>query len=74
MEGKNTISLNKRFYDLAAVKEGAEDFKGICSIRIKENAGFINVEIKPKAGHNQSTINGEFLNYVLGLMKNKATV
>lgn len=68
------LSLNRKFYDISAVKEALQDFRKVCNIRIKEKKESIDVEIEPISGHDASTISGEFLNYVLGIMKNKTIV
>lgn len=83
------ILLNKQFYSIDAVKEAIIDFEDICIGRIIDDTaladGTIAVELEPKqetesnhgTGQNMETyaqLEGEFCNYVLGLMKNKALI
>jgi hypothetical protein len=62
--------LNKKFYNIEAVKESLNDFKEVCNGKIlNEN---IEVELIPK--EEIANLEKEFCNYVLGLMKNKSMV
>jgi len=67
------ITLNKKFYDLSAVKESLEDFKEVCTSIIKNNEN-LEIILKPKDRELMNILGYEFCNYVLGLMKNKTLV
>ena len=64
------IKLDKKFYDLNAIKEALEDFKEVCEGKILNDT--IEVQLNPKGDINN--LDGEFCNYVLGLMKNNMLV
>ncbi len=66
------IRLNKRFYEKIAVEEAAKDFSHLAKFRIidsKENIIIVIEETKKTP-----QLKEEFINYVLGLMKNKTIV
>ena len=72
-ENKIKIELNKKFYDLDAVKESLKDFNKVCNGTIA-NKKVIEITLKPKDKSLTNILGYEFCNYVLGLMKNKTIV
>lgn len=73
-KNKIKIKLNKKFYDLNAVKESLKAFNKVCSGDIKKNKEIIKITLKPKDKSQTNILGHEFCNYVLGLMKNKIIV
>jgi len=73
-KGGVVVSLNRKFYDLNAVKESLRDFKQVCSGKIETAKKEIKVALMPREGKPDNTLGYEFCNYVLGLMKNKTLV
>ena len=66
------INLNKKFYDLGTIKESLDDFRAVCSGKVKNTKrGF---RIVLKANTQSPNLGHEFSNYVLGLMKNKMMI
>lgn len=63
------IRLNKKFYDKKAIEEAYRDFSHLANFRIVESKDDIIIAIEEikKTPH----LSEEFINYVLGLMKNK---
>ena len=71
---KDKIVLKKSFYNLDTVKEALDDFKGVCEGKIIAKKNNIEVFLEAKNKNLEKSLNNEFCNYVLGLMKNKALV
>ena len=64
------LVLNKKFYNKEVIKEALNDFKEVCEGKILNDR--IEIELEPKEKIAQ--LEGEFCNYVLGLMKNETIV
>lgn len=73
-KGEVVISLNKKFYDLKAIKESLGDFKQVCSGKVEMAKKEIKIVLLSRGGKPDNTLGYEFCNYVLGLMKNKTLV
>ncbi|MBD3164012.1 hypothetical protein GF323_02340 [Candidatus Woesearchaeota archaeon] len=67
MQEKIKITLNNQFYTRKAIQDTLKQFKELCSGRILNNR--FEIELSPK--ENIPNIEGEFYNYVLGMMKNE---
>ncbi len=67
MNSNIRIILNSKFYDQQSIKEALEDFKGACRGKILNDK--FEVELEPK--EQLDNLDGEFCNYVLGLIKNR---
>ncbi|MBO06188.1 MAG: HxsD-like protein [Candidatus Woesearchaeota archaeon] len=61
------IRLNNKFYDKETIKTALDDFKEACDGKILNDE--IEVKLEPKEAIND--LEGEFCNYVLGLIKNR---
>ncbi len=65
------LQLNKSFYSIDAIKEALSDFGDVCKgIIAKDEQSFIEIKLEPCV-QNASDLEGEFCNYVLGLMNSK---
>jgi hypothetical protein len=64
------IKLNNKFYSREMIEVALKDFKEACEGKILNND--LEIELMPK--ENVDKLNGEFCNYVLGLMKNRMLV
>ena len=64
------VRLNNKFYNKETVEQTLKDFKEVCKGKILN--GDIEVELEPK--EDVKELEGEFCNYVLGLMKNSIIV
>ena len=62
--------LDNKFYNKEAVEMALKDFEDICEGRILNDE--IEIELEPK--EDIKNLQGEFCNYVLGLMKNNNLV
>ena len=63
-----SIKINPRFYDALCIQETINEFNEICDASFDGTTLFLN----PKG--DIPNLQYEFLNYVLGLMKNKGLV
>ena len=68
-DGCAVICLSSSFYRLEAVRQALEDFREVCSGKIREGAK-MEIIIKPNDSSDPKVIGLEFCNYVLGLMRN----
>jgi len=67
--------LNKEFYNLEEIEEALKDFKGVCEGKIEEGQGKrIKILLKSKDLSILETLEYEFCNYSLGLMKNNRCI
>ncbi|MBN2457691.1 HxsD-like protein [Candidatus Woesearchaeota archaeon] len=69
---KKTIAraeLDKNFYSLFAIEKAVEAFKDVCSVNIGENQRDYPVILSAYDDTDIELIKDEFLNYVLGIMK-----
>jgi len=65
------LRLNKSFYSIDAIKEALSDFGGVCKgVIAKEEQSFVEIRLEPCV-QNAGDLEGEFCNYVLGLMNSK---
>lgn len=65
------LRLNKSFYSIEAIKEALNDFSDVCKgVITKDEPLFVEITLEPCVQDKQD-LEGEFGNYVLGLMNNK---
>jgi hypothetical protein len=67
----NIIELNKKFYNLKAVKETVKAYKKLANFDIKESRSEIKINLKNADSDIKNVIEDEFCNYVLSEMRNE---
>jgi hypothetical protein len=67
----NIIKLNKKFYNLKAVKETVKVYKKLANFDIKESRSEIKINLKNADSDIKNVIEDEFCNYVLSEMRNE---
>ena len=65
-----TITFNKHFYKLPAIKKAIKAYKNLAKFGIKEEKNKIKVELSKIDKDVKNIIKDEFCNYVLAEMKN----
>lgn len=63
--------FSKRFYSEEIIKEAIQDYNEVADIEISSDEDYIITKITPKEDIKE--LDGEFSNYVLGLMMNKGS-
>ena len=63
------ITLNKKFYTEKCVKDSIEAFKEIFNAKLQSEGQEFRIEIKTLKPVEQDKLEGEFVNYCIGWMK-----